>query len=258
MAWFGLGMLAALPAAAETIQLERSGGVYMVPVRINDAVMVPFVIDSGAAELSIPLGIFDALRRTGTVSQNDFVGTGRYILADGSTISSERFILHKVDVGGHVIANVVANVAPVKGDPLLGQSFLARLPSWSIDNARHTLVLNDEGGPTPAPPILPRGTIAGLSTFGAFAYDGGAYKYGYSWNQDSALSADAAAIRGCATEKCAVVFRVGPRECGAIAVTTDGKAWGGARRDHRGAAELAAMQNCQSRTTGFAHPKCNR
>jgi hypothetical protein len=56
---------------------------------------------------------------------------------------------------------VVANVAPVKGDPLLGQSFLARLPSWSIDNARHTLVLNDEGGPTPAPPILPRGTIAG-------------------------------------------------------------------------------------------------
>jgi|GEM_PF-4601845 len=123
----------------------------MLPVRINDAVAIPFVLDSGAAEVSIPLDVFLTLRRTGTVGQSDFIGTGTYTLADGSTTSSERYVLHKMAVGSHVITNVVANVAPVQGDPLLGESFLVRLPAWSIDNARHALVLNDRAGATVAP-----------------------------------------------------------------------------------------------------------
>jgi hypothetical protein len=35
----------------------------------------------------------------------------------------------------------LTNVAPVAGPLLLGQSFLARFRSWSIDNARQALVL---------------------------------------------------------------------------------------------------------------------
>jgi hypothetical protein len=35
---------------------------------------------------------------------------------------------------------VRANVAPVKGSLLLGQSFLGRLKSWSVDNQRHALL----------------------------------------------------------------------------------------------------------------------
>jgi hypothetical protein len=76
-------------------------------------------------------------------------------------------------VGNHVVANVVANVAPVQGSPLLGQSFLSKLPGWAIDNAQHALVLKDETAPaapsspsppqktspapTPRAPILPAG-----------------------------------------------------------------------------------------------------
>jgi predicted aspartyl protease len=40
-----------------------------------------------------------------------------------------------------VIENVRGSVANVKGDLLLGQSFLSRFKSWSIDNARQALVL---------------------------------------------------------------------------------------------------------------------
>jgi predicted aspartyl protease len=126
MAGLAVGALAMRPAASENIQLERSGGVYTVPVRINDAITIPFVIDSGAAEVSIPADVFMTLSRAGTVSRSDFVGAGSYVLADGSRQSSERFIIHKVSVGGHIVTNVVANVAPVKGEPLLGQSFLSR------------------------------------------------------------------------------------------------------------------------------------
>src|ERR1700720_1984542 len=118
---FLTAMLATLPAFAESIQLEHQHGVFMVPVRINDAVVIPFVLDSGAAEVQIPTDVFLVLRRAGTVSQSDFIGTGTYILADGSKQSSDRFVLRKVSVGNYVITSVVANVASAKGDPLLGQ-----------------------------------------------------------------------------------------------------------------------------------------
>lgn len=156
----------AMPSAAESIPLESSGGVYMLPVRINDAVTIPFVIDSGASEVAIPADVFLVLSRSGTVSQTDSLGTRTYTMANGTTQSSERFRLRKLMVGNHVVTDVVANVIPVNGDPLLGQSFLSRLPAWSIDNARHTLVLNDAGAATPTTSYAPvlaghaQGTIA--------------------------------------------------------------------------------------------------
>ena len=48
----------AASAMAEQIPLEREHGIYMVPVRINRAVDIPFVLDSGAAEVSIPADVF--------------------------------------------------------------------------------------------------------------------------------------------------------------------------------------------------------
>lgn len=96
---------------------------------------------------------------------------------------------------------------------------------------------------------------------GAFAYDEKTGKYGFSWNEDSQGKADEAALKGCPSDQCKVVFRTGPRECGAIATTEDGKAWGGAKRPRRDAAELAAMQNCQKHTKSqckIRGAECNR
>lgn len=84
--------------------------------------------------------------------------------------------------------------------------------------------------------------------FGAFARDDATGKYGFSWNEASAKQADDAAIKGCDTSGCRVVFRTSRRQCGAIALTDDGKIWGGAKRDTKSAAELASIENCQKRT----------
>ena len=148
--------------AAETVQLEDHYGTYMVPVHINGAVTLPFVLDTGASAVAIPEDLFSVLTRTGTVTTSDFLGTGTVQLADGSEHASRRFVLHEVQVGNHVVRNVIANVVSVRGDPLLGQSFLSKLPAWAIDNQRHTLVLNDPGSIGPpqdvpvAPPVAPR------------------------------------------------------------------------------------------------------
>ncbi len=71
-------------AAAETIELAREHGVFMVPVWINGAVTIPFVLDSGASDVSVPEDVFRTLLRTRTVTESDIREPGVYITADGS------------------------------------------------------------------------------------------------------------------------------------------------------------------------------
>ena len=128
-------------AAAILVPLQKDGGTYVVPVLINGVFTLPFVVDSGAADVSIPADVVLTLFRTGTLERTDFIGEKTYRLADGSTVPSATFRMRFLTVGNVKIRDVTANVAPVAGPLLLGQSFLARFRSWSIDNARQVLVL---------------------------------------------------------------------------------------------------------------------
>lgn len=97
--------------------------------------------------------------------------------------------------------------------------------------------------------------------FGAVALDTDSGKYGLSWNQPDQKKADELAMRDCASSGCKVVFRLGPKHCGALATTENNKIWGGADREARPAAELAAIQNCQKRTSEQCKVRgseCNR
>jgi hypothetical protein len=69
-------------------------------------------------------------------------------MANGSSEPSDRYVLRTLSVGNHIVRDVVANVISVQGDPLLGQSFLSKLPAWTIDNERHALVLQDQTAPS--------------------------------------------------------------------------------------------------------------
>jgi predicted aspartyl protease len=134
---------AALPSSAgETVQLRLVDGVFTVPVVINRAMIIPFVLDSGAAEVQLPAEVVLTLARTGTLAEGDFIGSGSFVLANGDTLRSPRFIIREMRIGEHVIRDVAASVGPaIHSQALLGQSFLSKLPSWTLDNNRHVLVL---------------------------------------------------------------------------------------------------------------------
>jgi predicted aspartyl protease len=121
--------------------LRQQGGTLVVPVLLNNALTLNFVIDSGAADVSVPADVVMTLYRTGTVRDTDFLGSQTYQLADGSTVPSETFRIRSLKVGNREVHNVVASISNVKGSLLLGQSFLNRFKSWSIDNNRQVLVL---------------------------------------------------------------------------------------------------------------------
>ena len=127
--------------ALDTVKLDQANGQLLVAVEVNGKITLNFILDSGAADVAIPADVVQTLRGTGTVSNADFIGTKTYVLADGSKLPGEAFILHEVRVGDHVVKNITAGVSPVQGKLLLGQSFLSRLPAWTIDNKQHALII---------------------------------------------------------------------------------------------------------------------
>jgi predicted aspartyl protease len=124
-----------------SVPMLSDGGVYVVPVLINGAITLDFVVDSGAADVSIPADVVMTLMRTGTLKESDFLGQNMYVLADGSKVPSQTFRIRSLRVGDRVLENVNGSVASVQGSLLLGQSFLSRFNSWSVDNTKHALVL---------------------------------------------------------------------------------------------------------------------
>jgi uncharacterized protein YecT (DUF1311 family)/predicted aspartyl protease len=126
---------------AESIPLSVQGGTFVIPVLINGQITLNFTIDSGAADVSVPADVVSTLIRTGTIQKSDFVGQKTYRLADGSTVPSATFLIRSLKVGNRLLENVTGSVASAEADLLLGQSFLRRFKSWSIDNTRQVLVL---------------------------------------------------------------------------------------------------------------------
>jgi hypothetical protein len=135
-------VLCGTAALSETIvPMVGDGGTFRVPVTINGQLTLKFVIDSGAADVSVPADVVMTLLRTGTVTDADFLGKQTYQLADGSTVPSQQFTIRTLKVGDETLENVVGSIAPVAGGLLLGQSFLSRFTTWSIDNHRQVLII---------------------------------------------------------------------------------------------------------------------
>jgi clan AA aspartic protease (TIGR02281 family) len=126
------------------VPLKKDGGTFGVPVEINSTLTLDFIVDSGAADVSVPADVFLTLIRTGTIRDSDVTGEQTYVLADGSKSKSITFTIRSLKIGDTIVKNVKGSVATRDGMLLLGQSFLGRFKTWSVDNARHELVLEQQ------------------------------------------------------------------------------------------------------------------
>lgn len=171
-------LIGAAPAAtqpvAREIPLEVSGGTYVVPVLINDTITLKFTLDGGAADVTIPEDVVMTLIRAGTITAADLREPKSYSLADGSTVTHLTFIIRSLKVGDVQLANIMGSVAGRSGSLLLGQSFLSRLSSWSIDNRRRVLVFNSDISrpPQPTPYYTPQTAYGQLTGEGVTCADG--------------------------------------------------------------------------------------
>jgi hypothetical protein len=131
-------------ALADVVRLDSADGeLFAVPVLVNEKTVLRFTIDSASSDVSISENVFSTLMRTGALNPEDMIDTQNYRLANGTEQKSPRFRFRSLRVGNVELHNVIGSIVTQDGDLLLGQSFLSRLKSWSIDNERHVLLLNE-------------------------------------------------------------------------------------------------------------------
>lgn len=128
---------------AEEIKLIKEGGVYHLPVKINDAIELKFVVDTGASDVMIPADVALTLVRTGTIAGSDFLGKGAYQMADGTVAEHAKLNLRSLQIGSTVIRNVEASVGPIEGSLLLGQSALEKLEPWRMETKKGVFVFGN-------------------------------------------------------------------------------------------------------------------
>jgi clan AA aspartic protease (TIGR02281 family) len=123
------------------IHLRRRGVNFTAPALLNGVTECEFYIDSGAADVLVPMHVFDALLRAGTISRDDVTGMENYRMANGSSMKSVTFRIKTLKIGSITLENVRGSVGSQSGPALLGMSFLNRFKSWRLDNERHVLTL---------------------------------------------------------------------------------------------------------------------
>jgi predicted aspartyl protease len=94
----------------DEVPLRPEGELYLVPVRINNADTLDFVVDSGASDVLLPADVVLTLFRTHTLIERDFTGSETYQMADGTELKSDRFVLRELSLGNYMLTNVEAYV----------------------------------------------------------------------------------------------------------------------------------------------------
>lgn len=121
------------------ISLTAKDGVFEIPCKLND-LKLDFVLDTGAADISISQTELNFMLKNNYLSEKDFIGKGNYVLANGESQSGRIVNIKKVEIGGLVLFNVKASVVEnQKASLLFGQTALNRYGKFEIDNKRNTL-----------------------------------------------------------------------------------------------------------------------
>lgn len=133
----------AIPVTSDVdeVALVQAGGLFEIPVQINGAITLNFIIDSGASDVQIPFDVFSTLIRANTITKGDIIGEQTYVLADGSNQKAPKFLIRTLKIGSRILRNVPGSVGSPTGSLLLGQSFLSHFDSWTIDNKGKVLKL---------------------------------------------------------------------------------------------------------------------
>lgn len=117
------------------------GGCASVKCTINE-LPLNFIFDTGASIVSLSQVEANFMLKNGYLKRDDFVGSGRFVDANGDVTEGTIVNLRDVDFGGLKLNNVRASVVRNQKAPLLlGQSVLGRLGSIEIDNSGKKLII---------------------------------------------------------------------------------------------------------------------
>jgi len=124
------------------VKLISDHGIMKAPVLLDGTLPLLMTVDSGDSVVTLPEGAVILLVHDKLVQKQDILGVGSVQLGDGSVVPAFGFRIKRLQIGGIVLHDVVGATSPGPGQLLLGQSFLSKFKSWSIDNGQSALVLS--------------------------------------------------------------------------------------------------------------------
>ena len=144
--WMAMTLYSNAIIASEStfsIPLRQRGGVYEVMATLNSELKVYFIVDTGAADVTISESVAKLLAQNESLTKSDIKGDAQYQIADGNNATGKIVNIKSIDIGGHKIYNVRAVVMKGEKVPLLlGQSALKQLGVWSINAKNNRLDFN--------------------------------------------------------------------------------------------------------------------
>jgi aspartyl protease family protein len=115
------------------IKMRKQSGVYFIPCKIN-GIEIEFIFDTGASDITMSLTEALFLYKQGTLTDDDFIGTQQYQIANGNIEEGTIVRLKTVEIGNRKLNNIRASVIHNTIAPLLlGQSALNQFGKISID-----------------------------------------------------------------------------------------------------------------------------
>ncbi len=122
------------------VKMRAESGVYKVPCEINGSKM-EFIFDTGASDITMSLTEALFLSKQGTLTEDDFLGTQQYQVADGSIVEGAVVKLKSVKIGNRTLYDIQASIVDNMDAPLLlGQSALAEFGKISIDYHKKEII----------------------------------------------------------------------------------------------------------------------
>jgi predicted aspartyl protease len=131
-----------------SVPFVQVGNAAVVQVRLGSLGSQPFIIDTGADELSIDAKTADDLLARNEAKE---LSPQNSVLADGSVKMMRRIRVGGLTLGGRTVANVDAAVTE-HAMPLLGTNVLKEFGTFTIDTVNNKLVLGSIK-PMPTPPM---------------------------------------------------------------------------------------------------------
>ena len=122
------------------VPYRNDNGVKYVQVKVN-GVGFEMIFDTGCSGALISIAEAKYLYEKGKLTEEDFLGTARSQIADGSVVENMVVNLKEVVIDGKVLCpNVEATVSGNINAPLLlGNEILDRVAAITIDNQNQTL-----------------------------------------------------------------------------------------------------------------------
>lgn len=126
---------------SDTLSVLNLNGMSYVKVKIGSQVLV-WLLDTGASDMLISSDIETTLKNEKVLSDQNYLGTSEYEMANGSIEICRKYKVNEVRFGKYYLNNIIVSVSDKAKRILVGRSLLNKFSSWKFNNADNTLIVS--------------------------------------------------------------------------------------------------------------------